>query len=160
MSTDTATLDHFKHPQVGDRFHEMYSFWIHVTALAGDTITVEEYADSEPPKQRIFATWEDWRKAYTYESMPETPYIRWKDNLLHPDPRTINPLYFATSNRNRRSKREQQELARKVEAMQEIQGIIARLWGSLYPESEADNLAMRSAAHRLLDAFGGKEANT
>ena len=36
------TLEALADPQVGDRFHEMYSYWLYVVAVEGDEVTTLE----------------------------------------------------------------------------------------------------------------------
>lgn len=80
MSDDIDTLEHFCDPRPGDRFHEMYSFWIHVLSVEKDgPIKVEEFKGGQEGKPRVFANWQEWRDAYSYKSM-DKPWIRWRDN--------------------------------------------------------------------------------
>ena len=81
MSDDLATLEHFIKPQVGDQFHEMFSFWVQVIAIEDGVITVEEYAGNMPARTRVFANWQAWHDAYSYKSM-DKPFVRYRDNLL------------------------------------------------------------------------------
>lgn len=37
---DIATMAHLRDPKVGDRFHEMYSVWMHVIARVGPVVIV------------------------------------------------------------------------------------------------------------------------
>ena len=41
-----ATHEAMATPAIGDRFHEMYSFWMYVVAVEGDTVTTME---ASPP---------------------------------------------------------------------------------------------------------------
>jgi hypothetical protein len=63
---------HFQHPQAGDRFQEMYSFWVHVVLVTTEQVIVEEYC---PPcsvpkdaKLRVFESHDAFREAYGYTS--------------------------------------------------------------------------------------------
>lgn len=69
-----ATAKHFDNPQVGDRFHEMYSFWVHVVLVTRNRVIVEEYS---PPcsiprdaKVRVFGSHDEFREAYGYKTQP------------------------------------------------------------------------------------------
>jgi hypothetical protein len=69
-----ATREAFADPQVGDRFQEMYSFWVFVVRVDGQHVTTLE---ASPPctvpddgKLRHFATHEQYREAYRYGTNP------------------------------------------------------------------------------------------
>lgn len=82
MSDETSL--HMENPQFGDRFHEMYSFWVHVIKRDGDKISVREY---HPPcavpvdgKRRDFESIEAFKTAYAY-STPGLGYtVLYSDN--------------------------------------------------------------------------------
>lgn len=76
-----ATAEHMAHPRIGDRFHEMYSYWVHVVAVEPQ-IVVECYSPPvQQPKKRTFATVEDFKRAYAYGSIPGYT-VQYCDNLL------------------------------------------------------------------------------
>jgi hypothetical protein len=86
--TKIRTAYHFDHPQVGDRFHEMYSFWVHVVLVTPDRIVVEEYC---PPcaiptdaKVRIFNSHNEFRAAYGYMTQPG-PWVYYCDSTAPVD---------------------------------------------------------------------------
>jgi hypothetical protein len=81
--TKQATVDHFDNPIVGDRFHEMYSFWVHVVLITAEKVIVEEYC---PPcsvpkdaKVRIFNSRDEFRAAYSYTSI-QGSFLYYCDN--------------------------------------------------------------------------------
>lgn len=76
-----ATAEHMEHPRVGDRFHEMYSFWVHVVAVE-PRIEIECYtATPKPPEKRTYATVDDFKRAWSYGSIPGYT-VQYCDNLL------------------------------------------------------------------------------
>lgn len=70
----TATAEAMDDPQVGDRYHEMYNFWMWVVYRDGDTVvTMEANPPCVVPKDcrvRKFASVAEFQKAYAYESIP------------------------------------------------------------------------------------------
>lgn len=75
--TDQATIEAFATPQVGDVFHEMYSFWMFVVKIWEEQITVHQWG-GHPRDPRMldeartvtYLTHEDYRKAYAYNTIP------------------------------------------------------------------------------------------
>lgn len=70
---DLLTEQAFMDPQIGDRFHEMYSFWVYVVARTGNYITTMEASPPcEFPKDGKVQSYllEDFRKRFSYESIP------------------------------------------------------------------------------------------
>lgn len=69
-----ATRAAFEDPQVGDRFHELYSFWVYVVHVEGEHVaTVEASPPCDLPtdgKLRHFPSREAFRAAYRYETNP------------------------------------------------------------------------------------------
>ena len=71
-------------PQVGDRFHDMYSFWVFVVDVGTESVTTYEASGhpSEMPdiggKLRIFTTRDEFRASYRYGSIPGY-YVRLAD---------------------------------------------------------------------------------
>lgn len=74
-------------PRVGDRFQEMYSFWMYIVGRDGQCVTVME---ANPPctlpddgKLRTFPTVEDFKRAYAYGHKPERGYWIWEAGTGH-----------------------------------------------------------------------------
>lgn len=85
---DRATAEAFAAPKPGDRFHEMYSWWVVVVSAGGDgvkvmcgsgptNITRGRFPDGEivepfPGRAQVrwFATADDFRAAYSVKTMP------------------------------------------------------------------------------------------
>lgn len=69
-----ATSEAFDDPRVGDRFHELYSFWVYVVHVDGEYVaTVEASPPCDLPtggKLRHFPSREAFRAAYRYETNP------------------------------------------------------------------------------------------
>lgn len=71
--TQEALLD----PQVGDRFHEMYSFWVYVVSVVDNrVITMEANPPCEFPNDgKVWSgTKEEFKKRFYYDSIDE-PWI-------------------------------------------------------------------------------------
>ena len=71
--SELATEWAFKNPKVGDRFHEMYSFWVYVVAVRGNWVGIMEAAGPcELPKDGkvSFMTKDDFREKYAYGTIP------------------------------------------------------------------------------------------
>ena len=71
------TMEAINHPRPGDRFHEMYSFWIIVTGVTDKQVV---YWKGNPPctfptknVSRHVSSREKYRKSMVYDSMPDTP---------------------------------------------------------------------------------------
>lgn len=67
------TLEHFENPLKGDRFHEMYSFWVYVWDILSDgtIITHEASPPCELPKDAKIVSYpnkEAFRKRFEYQS--------------------------------------------------------------------------------------------
>jgi hypothetical protein len=69
-----ATDEAFAQPRPGDIFHEMWSFWVVVVYVDDDHVVVME---GHPPctlprdgKLRGFETHDDYRKTYSYGTIP------------------------------------------------------------------------------------------
>lgn len=95
------TAPHMAAPQPGDRFTEMYAFWMHVVAV-GDGVQVEEYIPPcrvpDDAKPRTFATLAEFRAAYAYDHDPAKGYwINYVDNIAAaPQPATRRVLFVLT----------------------------------------------------------------
>lgn len=67
---DTLKTKHaFKNPKVGDRFQEMYSYWVYVVAVHNEWVGIMEASPPcELPKDGkvSFMTKEDFREKYAY----------------------------------------------------------------------------------------------
>lgn len=67
--TEEAMAD----PRVGDRFTEMYAFWVYVTAIDGDQIVTLEASGPctfpDDGKQRV-QTRDEFRKRFGYGTQP------------------------------------------------------------------------------------------
>ncbi len=81
---DEATAGHMKHPLPGDRFHEMYSFWMHVIGRRGPAVAVREYIGPDKTQVRVFLNNADFQKAYSYGSIPGF-WIMYRDRILPGD---------------------------------------------------------------------------
>lgn len=67
--TDVA----MKSPRVGDRFSEMFSFWVYVIGIEGDKITIIEASPPcELPKDGKISTTtlSEFRKRFSYGAIP------------------------------------------------------------------------------------------
>lgn len=67
------TADAFDDPQPGDRFHEMYSWWVYVVARDGDNVsTLSAAAPCTFPDDGTLWTGsvQDLRERYSYASDP------------------------------------------------------------------------------------------
>lgn len=69
------TADAFANPEVGDRFHEMWSYWVYVIGIDGDQVTTFEsgYHPSQHPTQgerKIYPTREAFRRHFAYGTIP------------------------------------------------------------------------------------------
>lgn len=63
----------FDNPKVGDRFHEMCSFWVYVVAVHKEWIGILEASGpcTLPEEGKVsFMTKEDFKKRYAYGGMP------------------------------------------------------------------------------------------
>jgi hypothetical protein len=70
------TADAMSDPQVGDRFHDMYTFWVYVVDAGSESVTTYE-ASGHPSqfpdvggKLRFFPTRQAFRASYQYGSIP------------------------------------------------------------------------------------------
>ena len=78
---DTKTQEAMKNPKVGDRFSEMFSFYVYVIGLDGNMITtLEASPPCEVPKDGEVktSTLEQFRKRFAYDSIPGY-WIRYVD---------------------------------------------------------------------------------
>lgn len=69
------TAEAFDNPQTGDRFHEMYSYWVYVIGIDGEKITTFEsgYHPSQHPargKCHTYPSHEDYRAYFAYGTIP------------------------------------------------------------------------------------------
>jgi GAF domain-containing protein len=85
------------HPMVGDRFSYRGTFWVHVIALLGPYIVVEEYelpcVLPDDARVRIFKSAEHFRETYQVPGQ-ESFWIRYQDNdapLRHIQPPPVEP---------------------------------------------------------------------
>ena len=74
QATDAMMAD----PRVGDRFTEMYAFWMYVVARDGERVVTMQ---ANPPctlpddgTLREFATVDDFKAAYAYGNKPDAGY--------------------------------------------------------------------------------------
>jgi hypothetical protein len=72
------TIEALKNPRVGDRFHEMYSFWMYVLAVTPETVT---FITASPPctfpddgKIETLSR-NEFVKKFTYQSIPGKSYM-------------------------------------------------------------------------------------
>jgi len=65
---DKQTEAHMNDPQVGDRFHEMYSFWVEVLERDFDCVTIREDRGDNSHPERTFFTLEQFQQAYAYKT--------------------------------------------------------------------------------------------
>jgi hypothetical protein len=75
LNDETAdrTAEAFDAPRVGDRFQEMYTFWLYVVAIEPKVVVLRGSAPITFPDgaERVeYDTVEDFRKAYAYGSIP------------------------------------------------------------------------------------------
>lgn len=70
---EKQTLEALDNPQVGDRFHEMFSFWVYVVAVDDNSVTTIE---GSPPvmfpdegKVRV-QTEEKFKERFLYKTIP------------------------------------------------------------------------------------------
>ena len=70
---ENETAEAFENPQVGDRFTEMYTFWMYVVEITdGKIVTMECNGPATMPddgKVRV-QTLDEYRKRFAYESIP------------------------------------------------------------------------------------------
>jgi hypothetical protein len=68
------TAEHMENPQVGDRFHEVYSWWVYVVDRQGDQLVIAEgrARPSDFPDGATFCTMtvQEFRQKNTYRSIP------------------------------------------------------------------------------------------
>jgi hypothetical protein len=72
------TMEALKDPQVGDRFHEMYSFWMFVLVVTPAEVTFMTASPpcSLPDDGKIATlTRELFIKKFTYQSIPDKSYL-------------------------------------------------------------------------------------
>lgn len=68
-----ATEQAFADPQVGDRFHEMYSYWIYIVARVGKWVCIME---AHPPctlpndGKVSWSTVSEFQNRFAYKSIP------------------------------------------------------------------------------------------
>jgi hypothetical protein len=75
--------------QLGDRFHEMYSFWIYVIATGDDSVTTLEGHPSDPLNMKIKrATKEGLRSRLKYSSTLDDCWVLWADT----DAKRVNEI--------------------------------------------------------------------
>ena len=70
---DRLTDEAMKNPQVGDRFSEMYNFWVYVIDVDGDIVaTMEAFPPATLPRDGIVKTQtkEDFIKRFAYDNIP------------------------------------------------------------------------------------------
>lgn len=82
---EQLTLDHMTNPQPGDRFHEMYSFWVYVWAIQSDgtIITHEANPPCELPEDAIVKQYKnaaEFAKRFAYgPHMPGKFWVKFCD---------------------------------------------------------------------------------
>jgi len=69
------TAEAFSDPKVGDRFHEMYSYWVYVIGIDGEQITTFEsgHLPVRHPaagKYRTYPSHEAFRTHFAYDTIP------------------------------------------------------------------------------------------
>ena len=72
------TMEALKDPKVGDRFHEMYSYWMYVLAVTPETVTFIGAGGpcTFPDDGKIeTVSRERFLKKFTYNSMPDKSYM-------------------------------------------------------------------------------------
>lgn len=77
-----ATMAHLRDPQVGDRFHEMYSAWMHVIARPGPVVVVHVLG-GYGGRVRVHRTVEEFvaTSVYGSESMRDKSPWTYCDNI-------------------------------------------------------------------------------
>lgn len=68
-----ATAEAFENPRVGDRFHEMYSFWFYVVDVGEDSVwTLEGSPPCEFPKDATLCSYtrEQYKQHFAYNGIP------------------------------------------------------------------------------------------
>jgi hypothetical protein len=76
--TMIQTVEALRNPQVGDRFHEMLSFWMFVLEVTPETVTFMTAAPpcTFPDDGKIETLpREGFLKKFTYESIPDNSYL-------------------------------------------------------------------------------------
>lgn len=71
------THERFCDPQIGDRFTEMYSAWLHVIARNGPVVAVH-YANADELK--VYPSVEAFRHAESYQNIDGYPWV-YVDNI-------------------------------------------------------------------------------
>ncbi len=70
------TVAAFSDPKPGDRFHEMYSFWMYVLEVApdgGEVVAMHAHPPCTLPGDgllKVYASAAEFREAYAYKSIP------------------------------------------------------------------------------------------
>lgn len=81
---EESTLEHMNKPQKGDRFHEMYSFWVYVWDILpdGSIVTHEASPPCEFPKDatvKIYPSKAAFKKRFQYPSIPDKFWVKWEN---------------------------------------------------------------------------------
>ncbi len=81
---EKATKHNLLNPRVGDRYSEMFAFWVYVVAVTEDFVAVVE---AHPPctlpddgKLRYFENSRVMEQAYAYGGTTTGHFIRYQDN--------------------------------------------------------------------------------
>jgi hypothetical protein len=68
---EKPTEDAMNDPQVGDRFSEMYNFWMYVVHRDGDTVvTMEGSPPCEFPNKPVTYTLDQFKSRFAYGNIP------------------------------------------------------------------------------------------
>lgn len=77
---DAATMAHLHNPQVGDRFHEMYSVWMHVIARPGPLVVVHQLG-GYGGTVNVYHSVEEFVNRSVYSSMRDKSPWTYCDNI-------------------------------------------------------------------------------
>ena len=80
------TVERLKDPQPGDRFHEMFSFWVIVEEVSDTKIVVTELFGKN--RDKVHMTRDHFVEKYTYSTMRHKAWVVW-DEVLKTAPTNI-----------------------------------------------------------------------
>ena len=70
------TMKAIQDPQVGDRFHDAYSFWVVVVHRDDNGVAVLEGHDFPHGAKAHVLSLAGFKRKYCYDSMPDKPWVR------------------------------------------------------------------------------------
>lgn len=82
-----VALRHLRNPKKGDRFTELYEFWVHVVLVEDDNIVLEEYAKNDEHcvpanvKRTLIVHRDHVPIRYTYRTQPDNPWLEYVNNV-------------------------------------------------------------------------------